>query len=191
MEETKASLRREFREARQGFAKTAGASARERIEANMIRLIRDLSEEGTCIALYRPMPGEAEFDLQPRENFFYPRIVGKDLKFLKPKGGQFIKNKFGIEEPAEGDEPSLSDILPSGRNLMFTPAVAVDSQGGRLGMGQGFYDRFFAREPDVIRVGVVFQVQVSNVPLPREKWDQALDWVVTEQMILETSTRSS
>jgi 5-formyltetrahydrofolate cyclo-ligase len=187
VEEMKASLRREFREARLGFAKATGELARVQIETNIMRLIRDLSEDETLCGLYRSTGEEAPAALEPVHRFFYPRIKGEELQFLRPKSGKFIKNKFGIEEP----DPKDSEELPKGRHIIFTPAVAVDAQGGRLGMGRGYYDRFFQRHPEVIRVGVVFQVQMSKGPLPREEWDQALDWIVTEQMILETSTRSS
>jgi 5-formyltetrahydrofolate cyclo-ligase len=188
VEETKASLRREYREARTGFARKSGVEARLAIETNMIRVIRDLAEEGAQVGLYRPLKEEALFELEPPSRFFYPRIEGDELEFYRPRTGKFVPGKLGIDEP----DPEDSDKLESGKpHIIFTPAVAVDSQGGRLGMGKGYYDRFFKRHPEVIRVGVVYQVQVSKHPLPREYWDQLLDWIVTEQMILETSTRSS
>lgn len=188
MEETKASLRREYREARTGFARKSGAEVRLALETNMIRLIRDLAEEGSEVGIYRPLNEEAQFDLEPAQRFYYPRIEGDEIEFYRPRGGKFVPGKLGIEEP----DPSASDKLVAGKpHIIFTPAVAVDSLGGRLGMGKGYYDRYFKRHPEVIRVGVVFQIQVSKAPLPREYWDELLDWIVTEQMILETSTRSS
>jgi 5-formyltetrahydrofolate cyclo-ligase len=60
----------------------------------------------------------------------------------------------------------------------------------RLGLGKGYYDRFFAHHPDVLRVGVVFHVQVSSHPLPADSWDQAMDWIVSEKMILRVNARN-
>lgn len=188
MEETKASLRRDYREARLEFARSSGAKVRSSIESNMIRLIRDLSEDGAEAGLYRPLKEEAQFNLEPAHQYFFPRIEGEEMEFYRPRSAKFVRGKLGVEEP----DPASSDRLESGaKHIIFTPAVAVDALGGRLGMGRGFYDRYFERHPEVIRVGVVFQIQVSKAPLPREEWDQALDWIVTEQMILETSTRSA
>ncbi len=188
MEVTKASLRREFRVARLGFAQSSGDKVRSRLEANITRLIRDLSQEGAEAGLYRPLDEEAHFELEPVEHYFYPRVEREEIEFYRPRSGKFIRNRFGIDEPDPASAEKIKDGKP---HIIFTPAVAVDSEGGRLGMGQGFYDRYFDRHPEVIRVGVVFQVQVSKTPLPREKWDQPLDWIVTEEMILETSIRSS
>jgi 5-formyltetrahydrofolate cyclo-ligase len=56
-------------------------------------------------------------------------------------------------------------------------------------MGKGYYDQFFSSYPQAIRVAVVFQIQFSKLPLPVDSWDQPLDWIVTESMILRTSTR--
>jgi 5-formyltetrahydrofolate cyclo-ligase len=68
--------------------------------------------------------------------------------------------------------------------------VAADQFGTRLGLGKGYYDRFFAQFPQALRVAVIFQIQFSKDPLPVDSWDQPLDWIVTESMILRTSTRS-
>jgi 5-formyltetrahydrofolate cyclo-ligase len=57
-------------------------------------------------------------------------------------------------------------------------------------MGKSYYDRFFARHARCLRIGVVYHVQVSTDPLPADSWDQPLDWIVTEKMILRTSKRS-
>ena len=187
MNETKASLRDEYRKARKSFALSAGRKVRTQLEAHALRLMRDLRATSAEVCLYRPQKDEAQFEFEPRQNFFYPRIESDNLRFLKPDSARFLTNKFGIEEP----DPSKAEALGPGRHLIFTPAVAVDTAGGRLGMGKGYYDRIFQSRPECIRIGLVYQVQVSKNPLPADEWDQKLDWIVTEQMILQTSRRSS
>ena len=49
-----------------------------------------------------------------------------------------LKNKFSIWEP----KLNVQNVLPLDElDILFTPLVAFDKQGNRLGMGGGFYDR--------------------------------------------------
>ena len=69
-------------------------------------------------------------------------------------------------------------------NYALVPLVAFDGHGNRLGMGGGYYDRFFA-EPigRPIMIGIAFSEQQTTVPLPCEQWDVPLNMVVTDTTI--------
>jgi len=183
LRQDKASLRQHFIQARKQFAQSGSATAQSLLEKNMRRLMDDLKAKDLQIVLYRPLPGEASFQFTPASGFFYPALEGDRLRMLSPRGA-WRRGAFGIEVP----DPSSSLCLQPGRPaIVFCPAVAVDAYGTRIGMGKGYYDRFFADHPGVIRVGVIYQVQFSKDPLPRDSWDQPLDWIVSETMILATS----
>jgi len=183
----KAALRRHYRNLRFQFAAQQGRATRAQLGANMARLLEDLDlAQDVPICLYRPMSDEADFDLKPTTRFYFPKMFGEDLEFWRPlQEDCFAPNSYGISEPVMDESVPLR---PEGDAdlVIFCPAVAVDEQGHRLGMGQGYYDRFFARHPHAVRVGVVFDVQVSGRPLPAEQWDQMLDWIVTEKRVLRT-----
>lgn len=143
---------------------------------------------GAQVCLYQAMPEEPSLALGPATQFFYPRITGDGLEFWRPRHADgFELNSFKIAEPISHSSDRLDPRRPV---VVCCPAVAVDWQGNRMGLGKGYYDRFFAGHPKAIRIGVVFQVQISKAPLPADSWDQALDWIVTEKMILRTSNRS-
>jgi 5-formyltetrahydrofolate cyclo-ligase len=180
----KSALRRQFRDLRATFVKRAGAKASTGLSQNLQRLIGDLAI--AQVAVYSPLADEASFTLQGE--FFYPRLTGDEMAFWRPTAGHdFTPGALGIAEP----EPEKSAPLdPNQPMLICCPAVSLDWQGRRLGMGKGYYDRFFSSHPSAIRVGVAFQVQVTKDPLPVDSWDQTLDWIVTEEMILRTSNRS-
>jgi 5-formyltetrahydrofolate cyclo-ligase len=72
--------------------------------------------------------------------------------------------------------------------MLLVPLLGFDRRGGRLGYGGGFYDRTLARlraAGPVLAVGVGFAAQ--ELPLvPRDRFDQRLDWLVTESFALKT-----
>lgn len=185
----KAGLRRKFRDLRGQFDAREKDSAAKALSQHLRRWLKDYTSSETQVAVYSPQADEAHFELGPSTQFFFPRIQGQEIEFFKPKANKdFEANRFGILEPKISGSQPLDLRLPV---VVLCPAVAVDASGRRLGQGKGHYDRFFSAVPNATRVGVVYQVQVSIDPLPADSWDQLLDWIVTDKMILRTSRRSS
>ncbi len=100
-----------------------------------------------------------------------PRITGKGEMISLPLGENLIKNKYGIPEPQEGEELTCA--------VAVTPLLASDRQGYRLGYGGGYYDRYFALHPEVLRVGIMYAGQAVEI-FPHGETDLPLDAVVTE-----------
>lgn len=98
-----------------------------------------------------------------------PRLEGERM-FAAPYAAEMSPNRFGILEPAAGDEPC---------EIAVVPLLAVDGQGYRLGYGGGYYDRYFARRPSALRVGLCYEAQLAR-SLPREAGDMPLHAVITE-----------
>jgi 5,10-methenyltetrahydrofolate synthetase len=178
LQHDKSLLRRKFKELRRQHRVGKGP------QDHLARLLRDYPEHQIC--LYRARSDEASCDLQPVTRYFYPVTRDGQLEFRRPLTPQaFSPSSLGILEPLVAQSQPLDLQQPT---VICCPAVAVDTQGVRMGMGQGYYDRFFATHTHCLRVGVVYQIQVSSDPLPAESWDQPVDWIVTEQMILRTSS---
>ena len=185
----KSALREHYRARRREFsAGPAGPGARTALNSNLRRLLGDLNPGGRAhVCAYLALPEEAAVDAAP--DWYLPVLDGDDLSFRRPHHPDALEtNRFGIAEPRVGDSTPWNEDAPT---LVVCPAVAVDWRGGRLGMGKSFYDRFFKDHPACVRIGVAFAVQVATDPLPAEEWDQPLDWIITEQMILRTFKRSS
>jgi 5-formyltetrahydrofolate cyclo-ligase len=94
---------------------------------------------------------------------------------------RLVKNRYGIPEPPiKGARVAAAWTL----SLVFTPLVAFDGAGNRIGMGGGFYDRTFDRRrirtghPGLTGLAYHFQ-EVSD--LPAEYWDTPLTTVVTDR----------
>ena len=80
-------------------------------------------------------------------------------------------NRYGIGEPAV---PVI--VRPT---VVLAPLVAFDALGNRLGMGGGYYDRYFQSHPQVRRVGIAHECQRAQA-LPVAPGDAPLLAVVTE-----------
>ena len=90
-----------------------------------------------------------------------------------------IASKFGILEPIE-----IMKIAYKNIGLVLVPGIAFDKEGHRLGYGLGFYDKFLAKVPKAIKVGLAFDFQVVD-RLPREEHDVPVDFIVTEKRVIE------
>jgi 5-formyltetrahydrofolate cyclo-ligase len=116
---------------------------------------------------------------------YLPVLVGKNhLMFGAYSLGDALQpNRFGILEP---DVP-VADLLPPQQlDLVLTPLVAFDTNGTRMGMGAGFYDRSFAflhnpaHLPRPRLLGLAYEVQ-KIAELVRQPWDVPLDGIATEE----------
>ena len=63
--------------------------------------------------------------------------------------------------------------------LILVPGLAFDRQGGRLGYGGGFYDRFLPQTQG-FRLGVAFHFQLLE-QVPQSQHDLPMDGILTEE----------
>lgn len=108
----------------------------------------------------------------------HPVVPGYLLFQHYDKNTAMTTNRFGIAEPAI----NCSQLKPVAElEVIFTPLVAFDAQGNRLGMGGGFYDRTLSQLPSghsTALIGLAHQCQL--VPqLPVAAWDQPLNGIIT------------
>ncbi|MDH5894162.1 5-formyltetrahydrofolate cyclo-ligase [Vibrio splendidus] len=141
------------------------------------------------IALYISIDGE--LDTQPLIEWLWAQGKQTYLPVLHPlSAGHLlflhyspttptVLNKYGIVEP------QLNQMLvkPCQQlDLILTPLVGFDSQGHRLGMGGGYYDRTLARwfetGEGATPIGLAHDCQHVDT-LPIEEWDIPLPKIVT------------
>lgn len=143
---------------------------------------------------YKAVGDEANLDS------FHARAAerGKTLAFpISLKGGlmkaavpesddAFVRSAYGIMEPV----PERSRILdPLEIDVILVPCVAFDREGGRLGHGAGYYDRFLpgCRE-DAILILAAFDAQCLD-HIIMEETDIPIPVIVTESGIIKNSRR--
>ena len=87
-------------------------------------------------------------------------------------------NRFGIPEP----QLNCAKVMPVAElDIIFTPLVAFDATGNRLGMGGGFYDRTLSQLPPDSHcqvIGLAHNCQQVDA-VPGEAWDIPLQQTIT------------
>lgn len=147
------------------------------------QLVADLGF--TQVGSYVAMPGEPSLDafnskLVSQGGLALPVVDGDTLRWRRP--GTIIDGPFGTKSPTGPQVPQ------SALELVFVPALAVDSRGFRLGRGGGFYDRAFealssrerARGDRPLLVAVINQRELVD-SLPSETHDVRMHAVITER----------
>ena len=127
-------------------------------------------------AAFRALAEEPAIEgcLSPSIQWFYPRLHGQYLEFVKPT--KWNRSKLGFQEPVEGTVMPKEDL-----NGFLVPGLAFSKKGERIGRGQGFYDRAL-QETSGLKVGICYSYQLF-AELPTEDHDIKMDVMVSDQGI--------
>jgi 5-formyltetrahydrofolate cyclo-ligase len=94
---------------------------------------------------------------------------------------ELIVGKWKILEPPRErwGEPG-KEVPPQELDLAIVPGVAFSRRGGRMGNGQGYYDRLLTSvRPDCLLIGLCYECQLFD-DLVVSPHDVFMDKVVTE-----------
>lgn len=177
-------LRQQIRKTRANLTALQQQQAEDSITQQALALIE--ARNAQHIALYVSFDGEISTEkliktLWAQDKHVYLPVLHpfnpNHLLFLRYlPDTPMLKNKFGIWEP----KLNVQNVLPLDElDILFTPLVAFDKQGNRLGMGGGFYDRTLQnwRNSSFIPVGLAHQCQQVE-QLPTEVWDVPLHQIL-------------
>ena len=177
-------LRQQIRKTRANLTALQQQQAENSITQQALALIEERNAQH--IALYVSFDGEISTDkliktLWAQDKHVYLPVLHpfnpNHLLFLRYlPDTPMLKNKFGIWEP----KLNVQNVLPLDElDILFTPLVAFDKEGNRLGMGGGFYDRTLQnwQNSSFITVGLAHQCQQVE-QLPTEAWDVPLHQIL-------------
>lgn len=183
----KQALRQTFRRKRGALTSSVRNQAHQRIAAHLTAFFTQ-RKHFRQVAIYLATPEEV--DLAPWMQSAWAEGISLYAPVLCQTQGHMTfhaidpqtalrKGRFGLTEPVPA--PNELPIDPFDLDVALLPLLAFDDCGGRLGMGGGYYDRYFqqaSRRPLII--GVAYGLQQAEQVLPAETWDLGLDGVVTE-----------
>jgi 5-formyltetrahydrofolate cyclo-ligase len=99
---------------------------------------------------------------------------------------QLIKGAYGIPEPTGFERMLKLEQL----ECILVPGLLFDINGYRLGYGGGYYDRLLPQLPEkTIKVGLAYHCQLYPSPMPRDRCDQPVDLVITEEQVIYFTDR--
>jgi 5-formyltetrahydrofolate cyclo-ligase len=185
---SKPALRRLLRQRRRSLT---GSQQKTAATALTLRILNsDWFHHSRHIAFYLANDGEIDpalllaTALEMGKQCYLPRIVDLASPHMVfghyRRGDRLTKNSFGIAEPLR----HKATLLPQQLDLVLLPLVGFDANGGRLGMGGGFYDRSLAfklQQPKAKPrlIGLAHELQRVD-ELENNSWDVPLDGVATD-----------
>lgn len=92
---------------------------------------------------------------------------------------QLNKGFEGIPEPVKASPNSVYDDRIE---IVIVPGVAVDKKGNRIGIGKGYYDRYFEKNKKVVKISLAYQEQLLDY-CPKDPYDERVDIIVTDREI--------
>jgi 5-formyltetrahydrofolate cyclo-ligase len=169
-------------------ATSAGFAAAEAVSERVAALLADFPKT-TLVAGYWPIGTE----LDVRHTLSHLDLIGFGcaLPVVVAKGEPLTFRTWTPQTPLE--RSGLGILAPAATipevdpDVLLVPLLAFDRAGYRLGYGAGFYDRTLERlrrSKRVTAVGIGFAGQEVD-SVPRDQYDQPLDWLVTERFALK------
>ena len=180
-------LRREMRALRKQTVDGLPDAVRALVFSRPPAPVLERIAQGAIIGLYHasateaPTARYAQHFLEQGHRITLPRLLAEDgaMRFAEhtdPLGGSDLeKGPHGLMQPEQG----AADLVPE---VLFVPLLAFDEDGGRLGQGGGYYDRWIADHEQVLRIGLAWDTQKVDA-VPMEPHDMPLHMVVTPTRI--------
>jgi len=172
----KTTIRSQILEKRKSLNPNLIAELSKKIVKHIIH--SDLYQQAQHVALYQPFNGEVDLTALlsvKNKQHYLPSIRDKQMQFQLYNDAMLLdKHKYGLTQP------NFIEQLPTAQlDLCLMPLVGFDLCGNRLGMGGGFYDRYFENNKTTQLAGIGYQFQQQN-RLPAHSWDVKINHLFTE-----------
>lgn len=185
------SYRKQLRQSIRTKRQALTAPQQQHASQQLLKQIRQLPElkNANTVAIY--LAADGEVDPMPSIQWLWRQGYQVCLPVIHPfsKGQlvflryqpdtKMVLNRYKIQEP----KLTALDIVPVNNiDIIFTPLVAFDATGQRMGMGGGYYDRtlapWLAHNQNAIAIGLAHDCQ-QVTKLTYETWDVPLPIILT------------
>mgnify|MGYP001227276655 CR=1 FL=1 len=185
--------KKELRKRLVNLRKKVSKSYQKRQELNIFKKIikEPCYNKSNLVAIYLAKNDELSIEkilydaISKGKKVFIPKIYKTNqMVFISlNKKTKLTTNKFGIMEPTNGDI-----IDPKWLDLVIVPLLGFDKTGARLGMGGGYYDKYFHFmrlrkkwfRPKLVGIGLEKQ---GDFFIKKDPWDIDLWKIITEKKV--------
>ena len=122
-----------------------------------------------------------QFILESQKILCLPVMTNDDVALIfnqYRKDADLVVGKYGVKEPI-----NTKSYLP---DIIFTPCLAYDKFGFRLGYGGGYYDKIISYLHSIkhsfLTVGFAYEDQKVDIVV-RDHLDQKLNYILTEKQL--------
>ena len=189
LQKTKQEIRHDVAKKLEALSKNASAENTREIENKLFEFANFL--EANIVLLYINKPYEISTENILSQIYAFKKIVvlprfdtaKHEMKLMKVDHPEteLIPGARNIREP---DEKVCKLVPIESVDIAIVPGIAFDEKGGRIGSGEGYYDRLLPKLSITTRkVALAFEDQI--VPqIPIESHDKPVDIIITEKRII-------
>ncbi len=187
--EKKESIREEIRNRVNALSKEERQTMTEEIEARLFGFANFL--ESKVVLLYKEKDPEVPTGRIIKECYPLQKVVvlpafkneKKKVVFFKVDAPDALQ-KTGPRGVPEPDRSRCKPVPIDFIDIALIPGIAFDEKGGRIGTGDGYYDRLIPKLPITTRK-VALARETQMVPqIPMEPHDRFVDIIITEKRII-------
>lgn len=142
-------------------------------------------KEAEKICLYMPIDNEVDVTLLAQQawtegkSLWLPKTNGTLMEFFKfDQDTSFVTGPYGVLEPVSEEMLQID-----GRTLVLMPGVAFSADGGRIGYGSGYYDKYLHGHSECKTIAVCYRFQIMD-ELPIEEHDVKPDEIIYENALI-------
>jgi len=180
---SKIQLRNDALLLRHSYAQALWPATRQALESQLAEIVLPHLLGATVVAGYHPMRDEVSpypilEALGQGQRAALPWFANRDAKMMFREAPATEAGPWNVLQPPASAEALAPD-------LVLVPLVLADRKGTRIGHGKGHYDRALAHLREggkpVRTIGIAWEIQVREEPLPADPWDEPLDAIATPQ----------
>ena len=178
----KSDLRAEGLRRRREFASSLTPDLRATLESELAQIVFPYLAGARVVGAYHPLRDEISpypllSLLDGAQRIGLPWFAERDAGMIWREAPAVEASPWGVLQPLAGAEALAPDVV-------LVPIVLADRRGTRIGHGKGHYDRALAHlgeslSTPVLTIGLAWESQISDEPIPADPWDMRLDAIAT------------